>query len=75
MSILENITSMPLYMRNHSINEVRAYFKKSIQGYSSYLKRLLLRMIEKNYKKRPTFEEILCSNIDESLSSKEKLEK
>jgi serine/threonine protein kinase len=64
---------MPAYMKNHSMNEINAFFKKQVHGYSSYLKRLLLRMIEKNYKKRPSFDEILCSNIDQIISTKEKL--
>ena len=36
---------MPGYMRNYPANEVKAYFKKQVQGYSSFLKRLLLKMI------------------------------
>lgn len=64
---------MPGYLKNKEVNEVKGHFKKHVQGYSSYLKRLLLRMIEKNYKKRPSFDEIFCSNIDEDLSSREKL--
>lgn len=64
---------MPGYLKNKEISEVKGHFKKYVQGYSSYLKRLLLKMIEKNYKKRPSFDEILCSNIDEDLSSRDKL--
>ena len=36
-----------------------------MHGYSSYLKRLLPRMIGKNSKSRPTFDELLGLNIQE----------
>ncbi len=73
MCILENITSMPDYMKNHSMGDVKMYFMKQVHGYSSFLKRLLLRMVDNNYKKRPTFDEVLCSNMEDAQYEKDKV--
>jgi hypothetical protein len=35
---------------------IKNYVKKYLHGYSSYLKRLLLRMIDRNSKNRPSFD-------------------
>jgi len=57
---------MPRSMKKCGFSEIKIYFKKQMPGYSSYLRRLLLRMISKNYNKRPTFEELLYSNIEQN---------
>lgn len=73
MALLENISAMPRSMKGCGIIDLKGYFKKQMHGYSSYLRRLLLKMIDTNYKKRPTFEDLLCSNIEENSLSKGKI--
>jgi hypothetical protein len=65
MSIIENIVALPSSVKSAGYTAIKNYVKKHMHGYSSYLKRLLLRMIGKNSKNRPTFDELLGLNIQE----------